>query len=226
MRGCMKDLTKSLKGYPYDILDFAVQPIDKLPKCKDKLSFLTTIKFHSNQIGNDKKKICEQIFLLTKLYEVSVNRYKSSFDENVQEFASLVTHSKLQYSKMMKALFNKQVVALLDNIDFYAKCEMNVRKNINLHLKNCAKYYSALTSGIQEFSIKDKNLNNLINNAPQNDDFSEFSLPNFYYCKMDLINKIKYINNFAYDFIKIDKSRLNNINNISINSNIKGDYTL
>ena len=225
MRGCMKNLTKSLNGYTRDTLDFVVQPIDKLPKCQDKLSFLTTVKFILSQMENDKKRICEQIFLLTKLYETSINRDKISFDKNVQEFARLVSSGTVQYSKVLKALFNEQVTSLLDNIDFYAKCEISVRRNINLHLKNCAKCYALLNSGIQKFSINNKNLNNLTNNMPEYEDFNEFCLPNFYYCKKDLLTKIKYINNFSSDFIKIDKSKLYDFNK-TLNKNIKGDYTL
>lgn len=222
----MKELKNKLTDYTHDTLDFKVQPIETLPKCDDKFSFLTTAKFVLSQIENDKKAIYEQIFLLVKFYDASVNRHKISFDVNVKEFARLVDNGMMQESKILKALMNNQVSLLLKNIDCYAKCEMNVRKNINFHLKNCARCYSFLSLGVQKHHIKGKTLENLMQNALANEDFSKQSLPNSYYCKKDLVNEIKYINNFLPDFIKIDNSMIAGHGTSTTHNKIKGDYTL
>lgn len=226
MRGCMKELENKLTDYTHDKLDFEVQPIDKLPECVDKLSFLTTSKIILSQVENDRKSIYEQIFLLTKFYDASVNRDKISFDANVKEFAKLVNYGSTQQSKVLKALINNQVSLLLNNINYYAKREMNVRKNISLYLKNCTRCYSFLVLGIQKHRIKDKTVENLTQSVPTNEDFSKQSLPNFYYCKKDLINKIKYINNFSANFIKIDDSIIADCSTSTPHNTTKGDYSL
>ena len=226
MRGCMKEFISKLNGYAQDKLDFEVQPIDRLPKCDDKLSFLTTSKIVLSQVENDRKCIFEQIFLLTKFYDISVNRDKISFDANVKKFAKLVDNGTAQEARVLKALMNNQVSLLLKNIDCYAKHEMNVRKNISLHLKNCAHCYSFLTVGIQKHCIKGKTLENLAQSVSTCEDFNKQNLPNFYYCKKDLINEIKYINNFSADFIKINNSMIADCISTTTHNKTKGDYSL
>ncbi len=222
----MKKLENKLTDYALEKLDFEVQPIDKLPKCDDKLSFLTASKYILSQVEKDRKNIYEQMFLLTKFYDTSVNRDKISFDANVKEFARLVDCGTTQESRVLKALMNNQVSLLLKNIDCYAKREVNVRRNINLHLKNCAQCYTFLALGIQKYCIKDKTLENLTQGLPANEDFNKQSLPNFYYCKKDLINKIKYINNFSSNFIKINDSMIADYSAFTTHNKNKGDYSL
>lgn len=222
----MKEFISKLNGYAQGKLDFEVQPIDRLPKCDDKLSFLTTSKIVLSQVENDRKCIFEQIFLLTKFYDISVNRDKISFDANVKKFAKLVDNGTAQEARVLKALMNNQVSLLLKNIDCYAKHEMNVRKNISLHLKNCAHFYSFLTVGIQKHCIKGKTLENLAQSVSTSEDFNKQNLPNFYYCKKDLINEIKYINNFSADFIKINNSMIADYISTTTHNKTKGDYSL
>ncbi len=225
-RGCMKNLTNKAKNYTQNALDFEVQLIEKMPECDCKTSFLMTSKMLLNQVEKDGKVIHEQLFLLPKFYESAINKDKILFDANVHHFAKLIDFDILKSCNMMKAMMNSQVCMLIDKIDYYAKHEMIVRKNINTHLQNCAKCYSFLNKGIRNFNINNKNLENLMQSLPKDDDFNKQNLPNFYYCKKDLINKIKYVNSFTPNFIEIDNSMLADFDKNTTNNKIKGDYSL
>lgn len=209
--------------YADDTLKYKVCLIDKTPKFEDKSSFLLTSKLFLTQANAEKRKIYEQIFILTKTYNSIVSRSKNLFETNFKDFITLSNTDGVRQSNTLRALINNQIKQLAKAIKEYSIYEANVKNNIDTYSANCKACSAYIKYGTKAFNLNDAIIANLASNMPNNDEFADKSFPSSYYCKKDLENKIQLANSLCSNFIKTSGSKTSST---TINNNSKGDFSI
>lgn len=226
MRGYTRNYMNNTNSYTNCTLNSKVQPITCLPEVADKSTFLIMARMVLQEITNSKKQIYEQIFLLTKTYENTINRNKVLFENNLNQFMTLVNNKTLNNNLTLRTIMNNQVASLIKSMNDYEKYENTVRNNINIYINNCAKSYSYLSNGITSLKLKDDTVANFVTQLPNSRELDETTFPSLYFCKKDLLNEIKVVNSFCDNFIQMNNLQMPNTSTIYQENELKGDRTL
>ena len=209
--------------YADDTLKYKVCSIEKTPKFENKSSFLLTSKLFLTQANAEKRKIYEQIFVLTKTYNSIVSRSKNLFETNFKDFVTLSNTDGAKQSSTLRALINSQIEQLVKAIKEYSVYEANVKNNIDAYSANCKACSAYIKNGVKTFNLNNAIIANLASDMPNKDEFADKSFPISYYCKKDLENKIQLANSLCSDFIKTSNSKTSST---TINNNSKGDFSI
>ena len=166
------------------ILDYNIYPLDKC----DKKTFISIATLQKINLTEMRKKIIDQVYIINKLYQRYITIQKQQFDNLVENYSKSYSQKSNKYYRLM---INNEYRTINNNIQTFIILQNIVKQNIANYLLISKQYETFYLQNYDKIKSNQEVVQKLEPISPT----LNFSIPNANYCKEDLDNKVKYLNN-------------------------------
>ena len=166
------------------ILDYNIYPLDKC----DKKTFISIATLQKINLTEMRKKIIDQVYIINKLYQRYITIQKQQFDNLVENYSKSYSQKSNKYYRLM---INNEYRTINNNIQTFITLQNIVKQNIANYLLISKQYETFYLQNYDKIKSNQEVVQKLEPISPT----LNLSIPNANYCKEDLDNKVKYLNN-------------------------------
>ncbi len=166
------------------ILDYNIYPLDKC----DKKTFISIATLQKINLTEMRKKIIDQVYIINKLYQRCITIQKQQFDNLVENYSKSYSQKSNKYYRLM---INNEYRTINNNIQTFIILQNIVKQNIANYLLISKQYETFYLQNYDKIKSNQEVVQKLEPISPT----LNLSIPNANYCKEDLDNKVKYLNN-------------------------------